>query len=278
MSYTRRYFEPKDHACERFLGQQVLLPELYDQFHPRLFKSLENPLDSLEAAWEFVDCMKWGFLSGMDDKLAPEHWGVAWARGCEAMFWRLQDLLSDDPKWGLKWADSLSFHRDDEPEENIQLNCESLSVHYEGGGSYNLERDLSVYSQVGQTRVRVLENHAGAGAVTTYKRLASVQGRVRPNPLPERLESDLDKGYGEKLAYEFWKPMDVALVLNSLRAWDATRFGANKFHVLPLSKFQGNPVEALRHTFGDECAAGLRAYALSQGMPPAKPSGPKSRF
>jgi len=180
--------------------------------------------------------------------------------------------------WGLKWEDSLSFHRNDQPEENVQLSCESLSLYYEGGGSYNLERDLSVYSQVGQTRVRVLENHGGSGAITAHTKMASVQGRVRPNPVPERLESDLDKGYGEKVAYEFWKPMDVALVLNSLRAWDATRFGANKFQVLPLAHFKGDPIEALRHTFGDACAAGLRAYALSQGMPQPHLSPPKPRF
>lgn len=273
MSYTRRLFNAKEHACDGFLGQQVLLPELHDGFHPRLVASLENPLDSVEAAWEFVDCMKWGFLSGMDDKLAPEHWGVAWARGCEAMFWRLQDLLAPEPLWGLSWKDSLSFlDKDGQPEENVDLACRTLSVFFYGG-STNLKRDLLVYSDVKQTRLSVNEH-------TLYsKPLETLQARVVPNPVPERLESDFDRGYGEKFTYAFWQPMDVPLVTHSLDAWDAVRMGQNKFVVEPLAHFKGNPIEAMRRTFGDRCAMGLRAYALSKALPSlAPPSGAKPRF
>lgn len=272
MSYTRRYFKAEEHDCAAFLGQQVALPELYEGWHPRIVASLENPLDSREAAWEFVDCMKWGFLGGMDDKLSPEHWGVAWARGCEALFWRLQDLLAPDPLWGLTWQGAATFHKDDEPAEDVVLDCEKISVWFTGG-SYNLARDLRVYADLQQTRI---PSKDGTGA---RERLPDVQARLMPNPIPERLESDFDKGYGEKLTYAFWRPMDTALVIHSLDAWGALSGGKNKMQIEPLARFSGDAIKALRHTFGERCAAGMRAYALSKSVPVVSPAvGFKPRF
>ncbi len=274
MTLTRRPFEPSEHACASFLGQQVPLPELHAQgFHPRLIASLENPLDSLGAAWNFVDCMKWGFLSGVDDKLSPEHWGVAWARGCEALYWRFQDLLEEKPLWGLRLSDALSYHKQDEPPPNTQVDCLEFQLHYEGGVR-DLQRDLLPRANLAQCVVEEHENFS------TSRPLQNAWVRLVPNPAPERLEHHSNEVYGQKWTYAFWAPMDVGLVLNAIRAWDAARFGGNKFSFKPVSAYSGDVAQAMGALFGESCASGIRAYQLSQALPDASaPSaGVRPRF
>jgi len=262
MSYTRRYFEPKDHACAPFIGRHVPLPELYDEHSPRVIACLENPLTTMEAAVAFIECMKWGWLGGMDDKLEPQHWGVAWARCCEAMFWRLQDLWSEEPVWKVRLEDVVKGYS--ALVKNPDVSCSELSVFYEQG-RINLKRDLTVWAEMGQA------TPSGA-AITT-------RSEVVPFPLPERKEHDTDRSYGEDYVYAFWKPLDIGMVINALGAWDASRFGQNKFRVYPVSKWDGNVIEAMRATFGEGCAAGLKAFVLKDHLPDATPQGPaKPRF
>ena len=102
-AYTTVYFKPDEHQPYAFLGQRVSLPEL-EGYSEKTRRSLENPILSFDQAQEFAEAMDW-FAPGYDEKINRSNWGVFTARVLEAMFWRLADMLEDQPRWGVRAPD-----------------------------------------------------------------------------------------------------------------------------------------------------------------------------
>lgn len=248
--YTTVYFEPEDHRPEPFLGQRIALPEL-DGFSEKSRRSLENPVLSFEQAQEFAEAMDW-FANGYDQKLAPAHWGVFSARVLEAAFWRLADLLEDQPRWGVRAPDQVS---------TIQLYCENMAMN-------NLARDMliSFYYPPGTDP----DNDDW--------------GRLEYPP--NQREHLTDASAGNERVRLFWCPLGAPMVVQALGAWDALRFTDAKDEQgkprrlkvdAAIVRQQGH-LAAMGALFGPSFRAGVQAIELGNVSPAATSIRPNGRL
>ena len=260
-------------ACrpDEFLGRTVALPEL-EGFGAR--SAMENPVASVEQLVAFAPATE--LMGSFYRKwLTPEHWGVWQARMLEAMFWRLQDLASPEPVLPHAWGDR--FHRP-----------------FDGGSVPTvvaLHLDSNTASDFKRMSMSLLRPSEGSDAFLDWERESewpdvATEGQRKELEDLEKQATSFSKPSGlellkntlaERRRTALWNPLGAYAVMEALDAWDATRWGKNKFQVHTLAGVQGDLFQAFGNTFGARAEANLRASLMEQRLPTA-PAGPKPRL
>lgn len=262
-------YDPNQCRPDGFIGKRVDLAEVS---HPPLRTCLERPLCSMEQMLEFADTA--GLMPSFYRKvLAPGHWGVWQARMLEAMFWRLQDLVSTEPVLPYAWGER--FHR---PADGGSVPT-VVAVYVDGMMN-------SDFTRMGLGALRPEENPA---AYLDFPRgsewpdVATEEERLEREELEKQVTSYsqpsgislLKDTLANRSRHAFWNPLSGFAVQEAIHAWDAHRWGAKRCQIHTLAGVGGDLLQAFERSFGPQAAANLLAGQLDQkwgpGMATPKP-------